>query len=82
MEDILEDVRRLIRENILPRLTEVEISLDSLRRETWPVSQFVMEKYMLDDFDKIRYNRRRFLRSIDDNEAEFLLRRLKNFRVM
>ena len=81
MEQILEDVRRLIRENILPRLTEVEVQLSELRRETWPVSQYVTERYMLEQTDTTRQRRTKFLRSIDDNEADYLRRRLKVFRV-
>jgi hypothetical protein len=81
MEQILEDVRVLIRENILPRITDLEVQLSELRRETWPVTQYVTERHLLDHPDNTRQRRQKFLRSIDDNEADYLRRRLKIFNV-
>jgi len=75
METILEDIRRLIRENILPRLTEVEIQVSDLRKETWPVCQALMENNLAEPMYDITKRKKRYLASIDDNEADYLLRR-------
>lgn len=69
-KQILEDVRTLIRENILPRITELEIQLKDLRRLTWPMTQAQME--MMGVIDNQRY-RREFLKSVDLEEAELLI---------
>lgn len=37
--DHLEEVRKLIRENILPRLDNLDAEMHELRRVTWPVCQ-------------------------------------------
>jgi hypothetical protein len=42
-ETILNDVRELIKYNILPRLTDVEEELKSLRYSTWPICQNIKE---------------------------------------
>jgi hypothetical protein len=39
MENTLEDVRTLIRENILPRLDNLDAEMVDLRDVTWPVCQ-------------------------------------------
>jgi hypothetical protein len=80
MEQILEDVRRLIRENILPRLTEVEIQVSDLRKETWPVCQAIMENNLAEPIYDITQRKRRYLASIDDNEADYLLRRKSSIK--
>ena len=40
---ILRDIRTLLKENILPRLTDLEVELRALRRITWPVCQSQLE---------------------------------------
>lgn len=80
METILEDIRRLIRENILPRLTEVEIQVSDLRKETWPVCQALMENNLAEPIYDITKRKKRYLASIDDNEADYLLRRKANIK--
>jgi len=67
---ILEDVRYLIKDNILPRLTDLEVELRELRRVTWPVCQSLRETSQLSDLD----NKRRFLQMlIDSDEVKQLL---------
>ena len=46
MEDtnqVLRDIRTLLKENIIPRLTDLEVEIKSLRRVTWPVCQSQLE---------------------------------------
>ena len=38
-EPVLTEVRKLLRENILPRLDNLDASLHELREATWPVCQ-------------------------------------------
>ena len=46
---VLKEVRELIKENILPRLTELEEHVRMLRRATWPVCQALREKVKYSD---------------------------------
>jgi hypothetical protein len=39
MEKTLEDIRTLLRENILPRLDTLDAEMNDLREVTWPVCQ-------------------------------------------
>lgn len=39
MEKTIEDIRALIRENILPRLDNLDAEIHDLREVTWPVCQ-------------------------------------------
>ena len=66
---ILQDVRELIKDVILPRLTQLEIEVQELRKVTWPVCQSLREKSQLTD---IR-NKKRFLCILDDDEVLMLL---------
>jgi hypothetical protein len=73
MEKTLEDIRTLIRENILPRITEMECQLADLRRVTWPVCQNIIdEKYGV--FSTIP-QKRKFMYHLDDSDARKLLER-------
>ena len=47
MEKILEDIRELIKDNILPRLTQLEEEVRLLRKYTWPVCQSLAESSAL-----------------------------------
>jgi hypothetical protein len=40
---ILKDIRALLKDNIIPRLTDLEIEVRSLRKVTWPVCQSQLE---------------------------------------
>ena len=42
-DKILQGVRELIKENILPRLTQIEQEVRELRRVCWPVCQSLRE---------------------------------------
>jgi hypothetical protein len=67
---ILEDVRYLIKDNILPRLTQLEVEIRELRKVTWPVCQSLRESSQLSDIE----NKRRFLQMlIDSDEVKQLL---------
>jgi len=70
-ENILEQVRILIRENILPRLTDLEQEVRLLRKVTWPVCQGLRESGQLDDIRA----KREFLGDLDPDEIRMLLRR-------
>jgi hypothetical protein len=66
---ILQDVRELLRDVILPRLTQLEIEIRELRRVTWPVCQSLRETSQLTDIQ----NKKRFLCILDDDEVRMLL---------
>ena len=68
--EILEDVRNLLRENILPRLTVLEEQVRLLRKVTWPVCQKIKEKYQLGDMEA----KKEFLADLDLDEALALLK--------
>ena len=68
--EALKQLRILVRENILPRLTEVEENLRLLRKVTWPVCQRLTEKHQLSDIEA----KREFLRFLDDDEIWMLLK--------
>jgi hypothetical protein len=67
---ILQDVRLLIHDVVLPRLDRLEEEMRELRRVTWPVCQSLREKSQLTD---IR-NKKRFLSILDEEEVKVLLR--------
>lgn len=52
---ILEDVRSLLKDNILPRLTQVEEEVRLLRELTWPVCQSLVEDNNLHDIEHKRF---------------------------
>ena len=64
---VLKDVRELIKDNILPRLTDLEEQVRLLRRVTWPVCQTAKEKVLYSDQDE-------FLKTLDRDEILWLLR--------
>ena len=67
---ILEDVRYLIKDNILPRITQLELEIRELRRVTWPVCQSIRESSQLADME----NKRRFLEMLlDSDEVQQLI---------
>jgi hypothetical protein len=68
--DVLNSVRALIKENILPRLTDLEEQVRLLRKVTWPVCQGIKEKTQLDDIQ----SKKEFLRDLDIDEILLLLR--------
>lgn len=66
----MEDIHRLIKENILPRLDAHEAELWELRGATWPVCQAIKDKNMA--FRNIK-EKRRFFRFLDRHEIRRLL---------
>ena len=69
-DKILQGVRELIKENILPRLTQIEQEVRELRRVCWPVCQSLRETSQLTD----TRNKKRFLALLDEDEIQLLLR--------
>jgi hypothetical protein len=68
--EVLEDVRNLLRENILPRLEILEEQVRLLRKVTWPVCQKIKEKSQLSDMQ----SKKEFLSSLDPDEVLMLLK--------
>jgi hypothetical protein len=66
---VLQDVRELIRDVILPRLTLLEEEVRMLRAVTWPVCQSLRETSQLTDIE----NKKRFFSILDDDEMNNLL---------
>jgi len=67
----MEEITRLNRENILPRLDNVEAQLKELREVTWPYVQAKRDCLGLDT----RKEQQKLLRWIDLDEVRVLLRR-------
>ena len=67
---ILEDVRLLIHDVVLPRLDRMEDEIRELRRVTWPVCQSLREKSQLSDIQ----NKKRFLEMLNEDEIKLLLK--------
>ena len=66
----LKDLRELVKDHILPRLTQLEEEVRLLREVTWPVCQALRERSQLDD-------KTQFMRLLHDDEITRLLK-LKN----
>ena len=69
-DKILQSLRELVKDNILPRLTQLEEEVRELRLVTWPVCQSLRETSQLTD----TRNKKRFLCMLDMDEIELLLR--------
>jgi hypothetical protein len=67
---VLQDVRELLRDVVLPRLTNLEEQVRLLRKVTWPVCQGIKEKSQLSDIP----SKKEFLSSLDPDEVSLLLR--------
>ena len=52
---VLHDIRSLLRDHILPRMTDLEVEVLYLRRVCWPVCQALREKSQLDGIKSKRY---------------------------
>lgn len=78
-EEILSDIRNLLKTNIIPRLTDLEIELKALRRITWPVCQSQVE--VNGPFQCIAEKKRFFMNLYEDEVYELLKlkARLKGF---
>ena len=71
--DVLQEVRKLIRENILPRLTELEEQVRLLRRVTWPVCQSLRSRDQMSE-TKLKQE---LLEYLDLDEIQWLLHEKK-----
>jgi len=67
---VLQKVRELLKDHLLPRITELEEEVRLLRRATWPVCQNIRETNQLDD---IKF-KREFLQNLDSDEVKLLLK--------
>jgi hypothetical protein len=67
---VLQDVRELLRDNIIPRLTNLEEQVRLLRKVTWPVCQGIKEKSQLSDIA----SKKEFLETLEPEEVMVLLR--------
>jgi len=65
----LQSLRELVKDHILPRLTQLEEELRELRLVTWPVCQSLRETSQLTDIK----NKKRFLCMLDEDEIQLLL---------
>jgi hypothetical protein len=74
MEKHLEDVRTLIKENILPRLDALDADMFELRRVTWPVCQGQRDAVTGGPFSNLNA-KARFLRFLHIDDVRELLRR-------
>lgn len=63
------DTDTLVREVLLPRLIQLEIELDTLRKHTWPYVQAQREYNQLDDIE----TKRDFVKNLDDDTIKELL---------
>lgn len=68
---ILKDVRELIRDNVLVRLSDLEEEVRMLRRITWPICQSIKEGH--NQLADIKC-KREFLKNLDQEEIDYLLR--------
>jgi len=66
---VLADLRVLVRDNLLPRITQLEQELCELRWVTWPVCQSLREVSQLNDLK----TKQRFLSLLDYDVAMRLL---------
>lgn len=67
---ILQHVREMLRDHVLPRLSDMEEEIRLLRRITWPICQSIKEGNQLSDIQC----KKEFLKNLDSTEVEFLLR--------
>jgi hypothetical protein len=70
VQKVLQDVRELLRDNIVPRLTNLEEQVRLLRKVTWPVCQGIKEKSQLSDIA----SKKEFLSNLDPAEGMLLLK--------
>ncbi len=71
--DVLQEVRNLLRENILPRLTELEEQVRLLRRVTWPVCQSLRSRDQMSE-TKLK---KELLEYLDPDEIRWLIEEQK-----
>jgi hypothetical protein len=67
---ILKDIRTLLKDNIIPRLTDLEVEIKALRRVTWPVCQSQLETS--GPFQGLAEKKRFFMNLYEDEVYELL----------
>jgi len=67
---ILKNVRELLKDVILPRISDLEEEVRLLRKVTWPICQGLREKNQLDDMKC----KKEFLQNLDQEEVLMLLK--------
>ena len=67
---VLKNVRELIKDHILVRLTDLEEEVRLLRKVTWPICQGLKENSQLSDIE----SKREFLKYLSPEEVELLLK--------
>ena len=70
MAKTITEMRLLIRDVLIPRITNLECDLRDLRKITWPVCQSLKENSQLTDID----SKRLFLECLAENEIKELLK--------
>ena len=66
--EILRDLRELVKDNILPRLTQLENEVYLLRKITWPICQSLTEDTQLHNID----SKKEFLKHGTRDKEEIL----------
>jgi len=66
---VLQDVRELIKDCLLPRITQLEEEVRLLREVCWPICQSLRETSQLTDIT----NKKKFLEILNSVEVEHLL---------
>ena len=67
--EVLKSVRELLRDNIIPRITDLEVQLEKLRFNTWPVCQSLKERSQITDLE----SKRDFMRGLCPQEVTELI---------
>ena len=68
---ILKEVRELLRDLVLPRLADLEVEVQCLRKICWPVCQAIREKSQIDDIKTKKDFIKQTLTTVE--EVKFLL---------
>jgi hypothetical protein len=66
---VLTDLRILVKDNLLPRITQLEYENQALRKVCWPVCQALRETSQMTDIE----NKRMFFHNMRDEEIYELL---------
>ena len=66
---VLQNVRELLKDHVIPRLNQLEEEVRLLRKVTWPVCQSLRESSQLDEVAQ----KRAFLEGLDHDEIQMLL---------
>ena len=70
LEKIVQSMREMIKDHLLPRITNLEEEVRLLRKITWPICQGARETFQLNDIQA----KREFLCNLDSEEVHMLLK--------